>query len=149
MMKIILLKDNKDLGKKGSLLEAKDGYARNYLIPRKIAIEATEENILKWKEQKKLEEEQEKQNKEEALRLKKKLESTKIKIFTKAGEGGRLFGAITSKDIADEIEKTYKVKIDRKKIDLSENIKTIGSRTIDVKLYPQIIAQVKVEIDSE
>lgn len=148
-MKIILIKDHKDLGKSGDLINAKDGYARNFLIPMKIAIEATKENLAKWQEEKRIEEENEKENRKQALELKKKLESKKILITAKAGDGGKLFGAITSKDIADQIKKHYNVQIDKKKIDLAENIKSIGIKNIEIKLYPKIVANIKVEVDGE
>ena len=115
----------------------------------KIAIEATKENLAKWQEEKRIEEENEKENRKKALELKKKLESKKILITAKAGDGGKLFGAITSKDIADQIKKQYNVQIDKKKIDLAENIKSIGLKNIEIKLYPKIVANIKVEVDGE
>ncbi|EFI41650.1 MULTISPECIES: 50S ribosomal protein L9 [Peptoniphilus] len=148
-MKVILLKDDKNLGKKGDLVEAKDGYARNFLMPKKIAIEATEANLIKWKEQKKLEEEQEKENRKNFNELKKKIENGKVVISAKAGEGGRLFGAITSKDIAEALSLQMKIEVDKKKVDLSENIKTEGTRKVSIKLYQDIIADLKVVVEAK
>ena len=146
-MKIILLKDDKTLGKAGPLTDAKDGYARNFLFPRKIAIEATEENLQKWKEDRKREEEEEKQNRKEANELKKKIEKKSITIEAKGGENGKLFGAITSQNISDQIKSVFGLDIDKKRILLSENIKTEGTQTIQVKLYGDILANLKVKVE--
>lgn len=148
-MKVILIKDDKNLGKKGTIANAKTGYARNFLIPRGIAIEATDENLKKWEEEQKELKEQEKENIKEAKAIKEKIEKTKITISAKAGEGGRLFGAITSKDIADALKKYENIIVDRKKIDLAENIKETGVKTIDIKLYPEITASLKINIKPE
>ncbi|RVU53963.1 50S ribosomal protein L9 [Anaerosphaera multitolerans] len=148
-MKVILLKDDKNLGKAGDLVEAKDGYARNFLIPRKIAIEATSENMEKWKEQKAIEAAEEEERKQNALVLKKEIEKGKITLTAKAGEGGRLFGAITSKDIQEGIKEQLKLDIDKKKIDLKENIKTKGITKVDIKLYPEINAILKVVVEAK
>lgn len=148
-MKVILLKDDKNLGKKGALVEAKDGYARNFLLPRKVAIEATPENLEQWKKDRAEEERIEAENRQAAMELKKKMEKMTVTINAKAGEGGRLFGAITSKDIADALQKQQGIEVDKKKIDLADNIKDTGVRKISVKLYPQINAQLKVEIKAE
>lgn len=148
-MKIILLKDIKDLGKAGDLVDAKDGYARNFLFPRKVAIEATPENMENWKKQKAKEEKEEAERKAEALKLKEELEKSTLKIKAKGGETGRLFGAITSKDISENLQKQCKLKVDRKKIELKDNIKTAGVKEVPVRVYPEITANLKVEIITE
>ncbi|SHH65889.1 large subunit ribosomal protein L9 [Anaerosphaera aminiphila DSM 21120] len=148
-MKVILLKDDKNLGKAGDLVEAKDGYARNFLIPRKVAIEATTKNLENWKEQKKVEAEEEKQRRADATELKKQIEKNKVVLSAKAGEGGRLFGAITSKDIQEAIKEQLKLDVDKKKIDLKENIKTEGMSEVDIKLYSEIIASLKVVVEAK
>lgn len=148
-MKVILLKDDKNLGKKGSLVEAKDGYARNFLLPRKVAVEATPENLEQWKKDRAEEERVEAENKKAALELKQKMEKISVTIYAKAGEGGRLFGAITSKDIADALKKEYSIDVDKKKIDLSDPVKEIGVRKVSVKLYPQVNADLKVDVKAE
>lgn len=148
-MKIILLKDDKNLGPKGSIVNAKTGYARNFLIPRGIAIEATPENLEIWKKNKIEEEKLEKENRAKANEIKKKLEQLTLTIKAKAGEGGRLFGAITSSDIAKNLKSEYKIEVDKKKIDLSENIKEAGMKNIDIKLYPDVIATLKVNVRPE
>lgn len=145
-MKVILLKDHKELGKAGELVEAKDGFARNFLFPRKVAIEANEENLAEWKKQKAIEEKEEAENKEAALELKKKIEKSKVELKAKAGEGGKLFGAITSKDIATALDKQIGIKIDKKKIELSDNIKTSGLTNVNLKLYPEVNATLKVSV---
>ncbi len=145
-MKIILLKDVKSLGKAGDLVEASDGYARNFLFPKKAAIEATDDNLASWKEQKAKEAEEEAKNRAAAEELKKKLESMTLTISAKGGEGGRLFGAVTSKDIADALKKE-KLTVDKKRIELKENIKEAGMITVPVRVYPEIVAKLKVSVE--
>lgn len=145
-MKIILLKDVKSLGKAGDLVEASDGYARNFLFPKKAAIEATDDNLASWKEQKAKEAEEEAKNRASAEELKKKLESMTLTISAKGGEGGRLFGAVTSKDIADALKKE-KLTVDKKRIELKENIKEAGIITVPVRVYPEIVAKLKVSVE--
>lgn len=148
-MKVILLKDDKNLGKKGEIIEAKTGYARNFLIPRKVAVEATPENLEEWKKNKAEEEKLEKENRAKANEVKKKIEEITLTIKAKAGEGGRLFGAITSADIAKNLKSEHKIEVDKKKIDLAENIKESGIKNIDIKLYPDVVATLKVNIRPE
>jgi len=147
-MKVILLEDVKGLGKKGQLVEASDGHARNFLFPKKLAKEATEGNIKTLEKQQKDAIAKKAQEKEDALNLKKKIESQgPVTIQTKAGEGGRLFGAITAKDIADAFEKEYKIALDKKKIVLDAPIKQAGLAKVELKLYPEISAVLKVNIE--
>ena len=148
-MKVILIKDDKNLGPKGSIVNAKTGYARNFLIPRGVAIEATKENMETWKKNKIEEEKIEKENRAKAMEDKKKFEDITLTIKAKAGEGGRLFGAITSSDIAKNLKSEYKIDVDKKKIDLAENIKEAGIKKIDIKLYTDVVATLKVNIRPE
>ena len=148
-MKVILIKDDKNLGPKGSIVNAKTGYARNFLIPRGVAIEATKENMETWKKNKIEEEKIEKENRAKAMEDKKKIEDITLTIKAKAGEGGRLFGAITSSDIAKNLKSEYKIDVDKKKIDLAENIKEVGIKKIDIKLYTDVVATLKVNIRPE
>lgn len=148
-MKVILIKDDKNLGPKGSIVNAKTGYARNFLIPRGVAIEATKENMETWKKNKIEEEKIEKENRAKAMEDKKKIEDITLTIKAKAGEGGRLFGAITSSDIAKNLKIEYKIDVDKKKIDLAENIKEAGIKKIDIKLYTDVVATLKVNIRPE
>ena len=148
-MKVILLKNVDKLGKEGDLVEAKSGYARNFLLPNKAAIEATPENMKNWKEMKAKEAADEAARVEEAEAQKKELESKAVDLKAKGGAGGKLFGAITAKDIADRMNAIFGVKIDKKKIVLSENIKTTGKHKVTVKLHGDIAADVDVVIDAE
>ena len=145
-MKVILLKDVKGLGKKGELVDSKDGYARNFLIPRKFAIEATEGNLKKWEADMEEKKKQEKKEQEEALKLKKKIDSLTVELKSKAGEGGKLFGSITSMDISNALKKQHNIDIDKRKIELKDNIKSLGTTTVEVKIYPEIIGQLKVKV---
>lgn len=145
-MKVILLKDVKDLGKAGELVNSKTGYARNFLFPKGLAIEATPANLKQWEEEQKQIEEKKQKEKEAALELKAQIEKITVELKGKGGEGGRLFGSITSKDIADKLKKQYKLDIDRKKIELKDNIKSAGITNVDVRVYPEITASLKVNV---
>lgn len=148
-MQVILLKDVKGLGKAGEVAKVSDGYARNMLLPKKLVMEATDAN-LKVLEKKRAEiEAQRALDKSVAEDIKAKLESQVITIKSKAGEGGRLFGAITSKDIADQIEKDYKIVLDKKKIELSAPIKQAGESQVELKLFQGVAAKLKVNVVAE
>lgn len=144
-MKVILLGDIKGVGKKGEVINASDGYARNFLFPKKLAEEANDSNlhILNQKNEalrrKKIEET------EAAQKLADSLKGKQVKMSAKAGEGGRLFGAITSKDIAEEIKKQFKIDIDKKKI-VTETIRQLGNYEIELKIYPEVSAKISVFI---
>ena len=147
-MKVILKQDIKGIGKKLQTVEVSEGYARNFLLPRKLASVADNKSISEAK------------NKTEALKFKKeteikdakeikeKLEKGYLKFKHKIGNNGKLFGSITEKDIADEIEKVYNVKVDKKKINLKMSIKELGSYIAEVKLYEGILANVKISVVS-
>ncbi len=145
-MKVILLKDVKGLGKKGEVANASDGYARNFLFPKNLATEATEGNMKTLKQQKTSQKLKKEQELEEAKELAKKLEKTTIEITAKAGEGGRLFGSVTSKDLAEALKKQHKVNIDKRKINLPEPIRELGVRHVEVKVYTGVIGKLKVSI---
>lgn len=144
-MKVILLKDIKGTGKKGEVINASDGYARNFLFPKKLAEEANNANlhVLNQKNEairkKKLEET------EAAQKLAEELKGKELKIIAKAGEGGRLFGAITSKDISLEIKNQLKAEIDKKKI-VTDSIRQLGNYEIELKIYPEVSTKIKVLI---
>lgn len=148
-MQVILLKDVKGLGRAGDVAKVSDGYARNKLIPEKAVMEATPSN-LKLLEKKKAEiEAQRAFDKQVAEETKAKVESVTVKIASKAGDGGKLFGAVTAKDIAEALEKDHKIFLDKKKVDLDAPIKTIGLTTVDLKLYTGVTAKCKVEVVNE
>lgn len=144
-MKVILLQDVKKIGKKGDVINTSDGYARNFLFPRKLAEEATASNLHILNNKKENERKQKLAELEAAQKVASELKGKEIKISAKTGEGGRLFGAITSKDIAELIKSQYKVIVDKKKI-VMDTIKLAGGYEIEVKLYPQVSTKMKVII---
>lgn len=146
-MKVILLKDLKGTGKKGEIKEVSDGYARNYMIPKGFAQEATSQNINLLNQQNSSKQHKMDTEKQEALDIKQKLEGSKLIIKAKAGEGQRLFGSITSKDIEDELKKQKNIVVDKKKIDLKEPIKMIGSFTVKLKLFTGVNCDLQVEVE--
>ncbi len=148
-MKVILLKDVKGSGKAGDVVNVSDGYSRNMLIPKGLAMEATDKNLKQLNRQKANEAQKKAEEKAAALELKESLEKLNIEIKTKAGEGGKVFGSITSKDIAEVLEKTHKVSVDKKKIQLDSPIKQVGTFQVGIKLYTEITAQLKVVIVAE
>lgn len=148
-MKVILKADIKGVGKKDQIINASDGYARNYLLPKKLAVEANAENMSKLnnkKESANYKKDQEKQNAEE---LAKKLKGIMLKIKVKAGENGKIFGGVTSKEISENLKNQYNLIVDKKKIELKEAIKTLGSFNVSIKLFEGITADLKVEVISE
>lgn len=148
-MKIILLKDVKGQGVAGDLINSKDGHARNFLIPRGMAVEATPENLKKW-EQGKEEEKNKLENEfKDALALKEKIETLTVKVSAKGGSEGRLFGSITSSEIANKLKEQHKIEIDKRRIDMKDNIKVAGITKVDLKLHPEVQASLKVEVSVE
>ncbi len=147
-MKVIFLKDVKGKGKAGEVKEVADGYARNHLIPNNLAVEATKSNLKALEAKKRSEAKKAEQVKQEAEQLKEKLEKMEVKITAKAGEGGRLFGAITNKQIADVLKK-QNIKIDRRKIELDEPIRSLGYTKIPVKIHPEVTATLTVHVVEE
>jgi large subunit ribosomal protein L9 len=144
-MKVILLQDVKKIGKKGDVIEASDGYARNFLFPRKLAQEANDSNMHILNNKKENERKQKLAELEAAQKLAGELKGKEITIKAKAGESGKLFGAITSKDVAELIKAQYKIEIDKKKI-VMDTIKLAGGYEIDVKIYPEVSTKMKVII---
>ncbi|MCJ7856405.1 50S ribosomal protein L9 [Lachnospiraceae bacterium NSJ-143] len=145
-MKVILLEDVKGTGKKGQLVNASDGYANNFLLPKKLAVAATNENINSLKLQKKAEEKKKAEELAAAKELAQKLEKTDVKIAVKSGDNGKLFGSVTNKEIAAAIEAQTGLVIDKKKIVLNDQIKMVGTRHVNVKLHPEVTVEVKVII---
>lgn len=147
-MRVILQEDVKALGQKGEVVEVKEGYARNYLFPKKLAVEATANNLREIERQQKIRDNKKQRELEEAQKLAKELDDLNITLQVKSGENGKLFGAVTSKDIAEGIEKAKKLKIDKRKIDLKENIKTLGTYQVGIKLHSEVTAEIKVQVES-
>ncbi len=145
-MQIILTEDVKSLGKKGDLVNVSDGYARNFILPKKLGLEATPKNLNDLKLQKAAEEKRQKELLEEAQAYAKKLEGITVKLEIKAGEGGRTFGSISSKEISGELKAQFGYDIDKKKLQLAAPIKNIGTFTVPVKLHPQVTADLKVNV---
>ena len=148
-MKIILLKDHNQLGKAGEMVEAKDGYARNFLIPRKVAIEATPENQANWEIEQQKRKEEEALAIEEANKLKEQIESLTVNIEAKGGQGGRLFGSITNNEISKALKEQANINIAKNKIELDENIKTAGITEVLIRVYPEITASLKVNVETK
>ncbi|AVP55830.1 50S ribosomal protein L9 [Clostridium tetani] len=145
-MKVILLKDVKKLGKKDDVVNVSDGYARNFLFPRKLALEAKESNLNLLNNKKEAERKQKLAELEEAQKLADELKNQELILKVKSGDNGKLFGSITGKDISDELKKKFKLDIDRRKINV-ENIRQLGVYDVEIKLYPEVSTKIKVKIE--
>ena len=145
-MKVILLSDVKSLGKKGELVNASDGYARNYLLPKKLAKEANAQALNEYKNAEDSKNFKIETQKAQANAAKEKLEGKVFEMKAKAGQGGRLFGSITAKQVAEEIKKQYNINIDKRKVVLESDIKEFGSYKAEVKLYTGIVASITVKV---
>ncbi len=148
-MIVILNRDIKGTGKAGDVVNVSDGYARNMLLPRGYATEATEGNIRNLEKQKAIAAEKKAEEKAAAQQTAEKLSKLTVEIKTKAGEGGRIFGSITSKDIAEALKKQHNITVDKKKIQLDSTIKQTGELTVDIKLYTEVSGKLKVNIIAE
>ncbi len=148
-MKIILLQDEKKLGKKGDIIEASDGYARNYILPKKIGVEATAKNMNELKLQKANDEKIAKEHLDAAKALAARLEEKQVVVKIRGGEGGRTFGSVSSKEIAAACLEQHDIEIDKKKIQLPENLKNFGNYEVAVKLHPQVTAKLTVKVIEE
>ena len=147
-MKVILLQDVKSLGKKGDMVEVSDGYARNFILPKKVGVEANEVNKNDLKLQKANQEKVAKEQYDAAVALGKELEELTVNVSVKAGEGGRVFGAVTAKEIAQELSKQHGKDVDKKKIQLADSIKNIGTYEVSVKLHTKVNAKLTVKVDA-
>ena len=148
-MNVILLEDIKGVGKKGELINASDGHARNYLLPRKLAVEATKANMHELETKRKAQEHKSQLELEAAMKLSKSIEAQPIVIKVRMGENGRLFGSVTTQEIAEELKKQRGLDVDKKKISLSEPIKTSGEKTAEVKLHAKVSAALRINIAEE
>jgi len=145
-MKVILLSDIKGVGKKDEIINANDGYARNYLFPKKLAVEATAGNLANLKSKQESNQYRKDVQKEEAIKVASKLKDITLVIKVKAGENGKIFGGVTAKEISENLNAQYKIQIDKKKINLSETIKTLGTVNVDIKLYEGVTGKLKVQV---
>ena len=148
-MKVILLDNIKGVGKKDEIINASDGYARNFLFPKKLAVEANAENMSKLNNKKDANQYKKDVEKQAAEEMAKKIKGIMLKIKVKAGENGKIFGGVTPKEISDNLKSQYKFEIDKKKIELKEPIKTLGSFEVTIKLYEGIVGVLKVQVISE
>ncbi len=145
-MKVILQKDVKSLGKKGDIVTVAEGYGRNFLYPRGLAVEATEGNLKKVTSDKKAEQNKRDRVIKNAQAIANQVEGKKLQMHAKVGEGGKLFGSITSQEIADRLKKQYKVEVDKRKIELSEPIKNLGTYTIGIRIHPKVQTSIIVQV---
>ncbi len=148
-MKVIFLKDVKGKGKKGEVKNVADGYAHNFLLKKGLAVEATNANMGQLEGQQKKEQQVAQEELEEAKRLKATLEDITVEMKAKSGEGGRLFGSITSKQIADSLKKEHELKIDKRKIEMNDAIRALGYTNVPVKLHTDVSATLKVHVTEE
>ncbi len=148
-MIVILNRDVKGTGKAGDIVKVSDGYARNMLIPKGYAKEATEGNVRNLEKQKAIAAEKKAEEKAAAQALAEKISAVSVTIKTKAGEGGRIFGSITSKDISEALMEQHKLAVDKKKIQLDNPVKQTGELSVDVKLYPEVTSKLKITVVAE
>lgn len=148
-MKVILLQDIKNVGRKDEIINANDGYARNFLFPKKLALEATKDNLLKLQAKKDSQAHKKNLEIEEFKKQAEKINNIELTLKVKAGENGKIFGGVTAKEIAEELKKQYKMEIDKKKIVLKETIKNIGRFSVEVKFGEGINAKLALNIVAE
>lgn len=148
-MKVILKQDVKGIGKKDEVINASDGYARNFLFPKNLAVEANSENMANLKMKNDSKQYRKDVEKEAAMEIADKFKKIEVKATVKVGENGKVFGGVSSKDIADKLEKDYSIKVDKKKIEVKETIKTLGTHIIDIRLYEGVIGKLKVNVLGE
>ena len=147
-MKVILLQDIKNVGKKDQIINANDGYARNFLFPKNLAIEANDANLAKLKAKNDSNNFRKEEEKEQAKKIAEKLKNITLSIKVKAGENGKVFGGVTSKEIAENLKQQYKIEIDKKKINLGETIKMLGRFTVEIKLYEGVVAKLTISVEN-
>ena len=145
-MKMILLQDVKSVGKKGDLVNVSEGYAKNFLLPKKLGVEATKSNLNDYELKQKADAKRKQEELEKAQATAKELEDKVVTIKVKTGGNGKLFGSVTNKEVAEEIIKQTKLDIDKKKVSIGDPIKMLGERTAVIKLHPQVTAEVTIKI---
>ena len=145
-MKVILKQDIKGVGKKDQIINVSDGYVRNFLFPKNMAVEANNENMSKLRAKQDSNAFKKQQEKEEAQKIADKISKIILKVPVKTGGNGKIFGGVSTKEISDLLEKNYKIKVDKKKIELKETIKELGARNVNIKLYEGVIANLKIDV---
>lgn len=148
-MKVILLEDVKGVGKKDQIINANDGYAKNFLLPKKLAVLADKNNLTKMDNIKKIEDAKKQEEYENAVSLGKEIEAKNLQIYVKLGTNGKLFGTVTNKEIASALKEQAGIEVDKKKIVLSSPIKTLGEKEATVKLHPKVTVTLKVTINEQ
>lgn len=146
-MKVILQQDIKGKGKKGQMIEVSDGYARNYMLPRKLAVEATADNVNTMRMTDKAQQEKRQKEREEAFAISKRMEELVVTVRAKGGGAGRLFGSVTTQEIADALKSQTGISLDKRKIVLDEQIKTVGDYKVRCKLGYEINAELKIKVE--
>ncbi len=146
-MEVILLQDVKSLGKKGEIVKVNDGYARNFILPKKLGVEKTDKALHELKLQKAAEEKRQQEMLEEAQALAKNIEAGSITLKIKAGEGGRTFGSVSTKEIAVAMKDQLKLEIDKKKLQMADPIKNFGTYHVPVRLHPKVTAEITVKVE--
>lgn len=146
-MKAILLKDVEGTGKEGELVDVKPGYFNNFLAKQGLALQATPAVVKKWKKREAQKAREEEARRQEALKLDEKIGQSKVTIKAKAGEAGKLFGSITSQDIAEALKKQVGIELDKKKIEIAEPLKTLGGHKVGIRIYPEMVSQLQVYIE--
>ena len=145
-MKVILQADIKGVGRKNEIINASDGYARNFLFPKKLAVEANSANMSKLKAENDSKQYKKSMEKEEAQKVADKMSKIMVTIEVKTGTNGKVFGGVSAKEISDNLEKQHSIKVDKKKIELKETIKVLGMQTVEIKLFEGIVGKIKVNV---
>jgi len=148
-LRVILTSDIPKLGNRGTVLEVAEGYARNYLIPRGLAVEATSGRLKELSQEKQRQDQKKKHELEEARRIARRLDEATVKVPTRAGETGKLFGSVTNKELAQSIKDTFQIEVERRKIELKEPIKALGSYQVTIRLHPEVQVRLQVEVVPE
>lgn len=145
-MKVILTQDVKSLGKRGDVVQVAEGYGRNFLLPKGLGLEASKANLTTLAHENARIEAQKKKELERARDLGKKLDGAEVKVFAKAGEGGKLFGSVTNKEVSEQIKQQLNVEIDRRKMELKETIKSVGTYDAVIRLHPEVQIKIKINV---
>ncbi len=145
-MKIILREKVDNIGKKGEIVEVASGYARNFLLPKNLALKATSSNVKQWEERKRVAQQKKERGKLKALKVAEKLKKVRLILQRDMGEEGKLFGVVTSQDIVQEIKKKLNLEIDHRKVNLTEPIRVIGIKKVPLKLHPEVEISLEVEV---